>query len=798
MAGPTRLLQDSDQQRLLDEDGYLLFPLFPRSVVVELLELFSLIEPGMLADPQWPGDRDAAASDGEQFRERPDALDDLCYVASPELRYEVHTRLRDIARPWLEQRLRDFDLVGATFMNKSPESPSIVGLHQGWNWVDERVGHYSSQLWVPLVETEQSNGGLGVIPHSHRLEWPYRAFRDDGPFHEHFPTLIHRYYRAYSVRAGEALMFHARLVHGSPKNRIPAHRPIAVLVVVPRAATKVHYLRVDERRVHAYTMSSRSSDTLVAGTPPAGERSLGIIEHDMVPPTAREVEALLDRPLLNDLKGNLPEPRTIDDLLRAARGEAGQGGDLGYEAAADVAGGAPGRRPAPDQADVDCFLDLYGAGAPLPWRLPPGWILAAVEADDRGGGRFELHLRREEDGLSFPAWAERRREGRKAFAETRELAIGHGSLPEGVSSPDAGSVLQRLVARLHVAERQFEAAGDRLFRPPEPEPVAGGEGSAPAEPVFAEIEIGKDVRRVVRRPPYPIPKVRLFQDPALDECMWRDGFVVVSLLDASELEEARERWERARDGGAWGALLSPSRAAEARVADLVGMHHMRTDDARREVMAWIDHWGGDRCRRLMREDLRSYAGQFLIKPRGGGATSWHLDASLVDPARYAAARVWCALDDVTEREGCVRVLPGTHRVSGYVRGWGHDIRRGPLAAHLERQIQGARSVTLRAGEALIWNPGLVHSSLPNRGTSDRVALSVTMAEPEARFIYPLAISEDEVACFEAEAEAVSAASPADYDLEAWGEPAWVSVVSRPLSAEDLDAATGRTPAGAGC
>ena len=96
--------------------------------------------------------------------DREDGLDDLCYVATPELRREVHGALREIATPWLDAHLVDYDIVGATFMNKGPRARSIVALHQGWNWVDERAGQYSAQLWCPLVDTEQANGGLGLDP----------------------------------------------------------------------------------------------------------------------------------------------------------------------------------------------------------------------------------------------------------------------------------------------------------------------------------------------------------------------------------------------------------------------------------------------------------------------------------------------------------------------------------------------------------------------------------------------------------------------------------------------------------
>ena len=88
----------------------------------------------------------------------------------------------------------------------------------------------------------------------------------------------------------------------------------------------------------------------------------------------------------------------------------------------------------------------------------------------------------------------------------------------------------------------------------------------------------------------------------------------------------------------------------------------------------------------------------------------------------------------------MRLVPGSHRFSGYVRGWGYALEEGPVAAALSEIQARAVSIPLQAGEALIWNPGLVHASHANEAEAARVVLSVTLAQPDAEFIQPVAIS----------------------------------------------------------
>jgi ectoine hydroxylase-related dioxygenase (phytanoyl-CoA dioxygenase family) len=79
------------------------------------------------------------------------------------------------------------------------------------------------------------------------------------------------------------------------------------------------------------------------------------------------------------------------------------------------------------------------------------------------------------------------------------------------------------------------------------------------------------------------------------------------------------------------------------------------------------------CRQLLGENAFLFWEQYVVKGAGGGAKfSWHQDSGYVGyphPTPYLTC--WCALDDMTEKNGTVRVLPFSR--SG-IRTWVHHVK----------------------------------------------------------------------------------------------------------------------------
>jgi hypothetical protein len=120
---------------------------------------------------------------------------------------------------------------------KPPAPESRLAAHQDSPLVDERKfsGFY---VWVSLTDSTVDNGALFVLPGSHRFAtWPRVAnAHDELAMYHH---VIQRHARVVESRAGQVVIFHNALIHGSLVNVTASERVAASCVVVPRRTEMV-------------------------------------------------------------------------------------------------------------------------------------------------------------------------------------------------------------------------------------------------------------------------------------------------------------------------------------------------------------------------------------------------------------------------------------------------------------------------------------------------------------------------------------------------------------------------------
>lgn len=132
-------------------------------------------------------------------------------------------------------------------------------------------------------------------------------------------------------------------------------------------------------------------------------------------------------------------------------------------------------------------------------------------------------------------------------------------------------------------------------------------------------------------------------------------------------------------------------------------------------------------RRLVGEDISVFRAMFMNKPAGAGTvlpyhqdggTQWSLD-------RENFLTVWTALNDTTVANGCVEIIPGSHKL-GLLSERGHTLSE----EHEKQHTEGADSVFLevKAGECILLNNYLLHRSGVNDTEIPRRAFSVVYME----------------------------------------------------------------------
>ena len=118
----------------------------------------------------------------------------------------------------------------------------------------------------------------------------------------------------------------------------------------------------------------------------------------------------------------------------------------------------------------------------------------------------------------------------------------------------------------------------------------------------------------------------------------------------------------------------------------------------------------------------------LKRPGEGSRFRWHQDSPywahfFPDVERLPNAML--SIDDATEVNGCLRVIPGSHR-RGMLPGLEGEGLLGPLftdPAHFDESLQ--LPVAMSAGSLIFFSPSVVHGSEPNRSSEQRKALIFT-------------------------------------------------------------------------
>ena len=130
------------------------------------------------------------------------------------------------------------------------------------------------------------------------------------------------------------------------------------------------------------------------------------------------------------------------------------------------------------------------------------------------------------------------------------------------------------------------------------------------------------------------------------------------------------------------------------------------------------------------EDVKLFTTQALMKPAfHGSIVSWHQDSAYwtsVSPS--ALVSCWTALDDATEENGCVRMLP-----SSYKKGlWPHDRKDFLHAQGVD--VSKATSVVLEAGGCSFHHSLTVHGSFENKTPHRRRGLVTSYMRSDSQWL----------------------------------------------------------------
>lgn len=202
------------------------------------------------------------------------------------------------------------------------------------------------------------------------------------------------------------------------------------------------------------------------------------------------------------------------------------------------------------------------------------------------------------------------------------------------------------------------------------------------------------------------------------------------LLSAEETDRMRERMFAVIEGQSAGKAESLSNMGDARNVVIQIVNIWEADDLFRahlynsELTAMIAQLMGD-------DTVRVWHDQVQYKPPTiGGPTNWHQDHPywpIIQPADLVSA--WMALDDATIENGCMWMVPGSHKWGPHKNG---TIGTDPNGFHptpdLSLLPEGisieAVPCEVKKGDVMFHHCLTWHGSPPNRSAHGRPAIAV--------------------------------------------------------------------------
>jgi Phytanoyl-CoA dioxygenase (PhyH) len=127
-------------------------------------------------------------------------------------------------------------------------------------------------------------------------------------------------------------------------------------------------------------------------------------------------------------------------------------------------------------------------------------------------------------------------------------------------------------------------------------------------------------------------------------------------------------------------------------------------------------------------DIALFASHYICKPGGDGLpVLWHQDGHYwpLDPMEVIT--VWLAVDDAGRENGCMRVIPGSHRERKLHPHLREEDRANVLSSRLEAAaVDESRAVDVEipAGGISVHDPFLIHGSNPNHSPRRRCGLTI--------------------------------------------------------------------------
>lgn len=137
-------------------------------------------------------------------------------------------------------------------------------------------------------------------------------------------------------------------------------------------------------------------------------------------------------------------------------------------------------------------------------------------------------------------------------------------------------------------------------------------------------------------------------------------------------------------------------------------------------------------------DIALFASHYICKPPfSGQPVLWHQDAAYWPLEPMEVVTFWLAIDASTPENGCVRVIPGSHRRETHALRQNTDVD-SVLGSESAVRVDEAEAVhlVLAPGDVEVHHPNILHASSANTSPQRRCGLTIRYIPTSTRITGP--------------------------------------------------------------
>lgn len=222
-----QLFQNQDLQAQLDEDGCVIVPFLEAEELADLRAFYQKMHPS-----------------GEVPQMR-DGIHMTIWCSDRNYKDDIREGLKQVLRAASDRLYENYRLLSPVFIVKRKGADTTFPIHQDWNVVDESQ-HRAFNMWIPLHDVDENNGALWIVKGSHRFPNHVRGPGYLFPKFYHLEDHIRPRMVPMKMKAGQALIFYHRVLHGSPPNQSEEPRAVVAMSVLPQEVPLHIFFQEDE------------------------------------------------------------------------------------------------------------------------------------------------------------------------------------------------------------------------------------------------------------------------------------------------------------------------------------------------------------------------------------------------------------------------------------------------------------------------------------------------------------------------------------------------------------------------